>query len=172
MNLANPSHGSGFDANAAIVSMSHGRTAKHIGVYRMFQFTRSSPCLLGTPCPACARYTEKVLNQPDRYYYRGAQNICERAVPAPPAFFVTRQQALSLLFNGFALPIHDGWAVQLTFSVVTNLRDASSKADEHLVMAYLAGSYRARIAIEQAWSSPPPSVPADFTQPVPVYPFV
>lgn len=76
-----------------------------------------------------------------------------------------------MLFNGLAVLIHDNWALELTFSVVTNIRDASSKADEHLVMAYLAGSYRARIAIEQAWSSPPPSISADLSQPVPIYPF-
>lgn len=151
--------------------MSQGRTSKRIGVYRMLQFTRSSPCQLGTACPTCARYAEEIIGKPEHYYYRGAQNVCERAVPAPPAFTVTRQQALSLLFNGLALPIHEGWALQLTFSVVTNLRDASSKADEHVVMAYLAGSYRARIAIELAWSSPPPSVSADLSQPVPIYPF-
>jgi hypothetical protein len=138
----------------------------------MYQFTRNSPCLLGTPCPACVRYAEDILSKPRRYYYRGAQYVCERAEPAEPAFSVTRRQALSMLFNELALPIHDGWALELTFSVVTNIRDASSKADEHLVMAYLAGSYRARIAIEQAWSSPPPFISADLSQPVPIYPFV
>lgn len=151
--------------------MSHGRTSKLISVYRMYQFTRNSPCLLGTPCATCVRYAEEVLSKPQRYYFRGLQYICERAVPSPPAFYVTRRQALSMLFNGLAVLIHDNWALELTFSVVTNIRDASSKADEHLVMAYLAGSYRARIAIEQAWSSPPPSISADLSQPVPIYPF-
>jgi hypothetical protein len=151
--------------------MSHGRTPKRIAVYRMYQFTRNSPCLLGNPCPTCVRYAEEILSKPQRYYFRGEQYICERAVPSPPAFYVTRQQALSLLFNGLAVLIHDNWALELTFSVVTNIRDASSKADEHLVMAYLAGSYRARIAIEQAWSFPPPSISADLSKPVPIYPF-
>ncbi|HKT48784.1 MAG TPA: hypothetical protein VJV96_00730 [Candidatus Angelobacter sp.] len=151
--------------------MSQGRTSKRISVYRMYQFTRNSPCLLGTPCATCARYAEEILSKTQRYYFRGAKYVCERAVPATPAFYVTRRQALSLLFNQLAVLIHDGWALELTFSVVTNMRDASSKADEHLVMAYLAGSYRARIAIEQAWSSPPPFISADLSRPVPIYPF-
>ena len=137
----------------------------------MYQITRNSPSLLVTPCATCSRYVEEIPSKPQRYYFRGTEYVCERAVPAPPAFYVTRRQALSLLFNGLAILIHGGWALELTFSVVTNMRDASSKADEHVVMAYLAGSYRARIAIEQAWSSPPPSISADLSKPVPIYPF-
>ncbi|HEX5434645.1 MAG TPA: hypothetical protein VFY05_10440 [Candidatus Angelobacter sp.] len=73
--------------------------------------------------------------------------------------------------NGLAQLIHAGDAVQLTFSVVTNLRDQSCKADKELVMAYLAGSRPARVAV-YAWSAPPPSVPMECSQPVPIYPFV
>ena len=106
------------------------------------------------------------------YYFRGVKYICERAEPAEPAFFVTRLQGLTLVRNGMARLIHDAYALQLTFSVVTNIRDQSCKADEELIMAYLAGSVRARIAIYEAWSAPPPAVPVELSEPVPIYPFV
>jgi hypothetical protein len=151
--------------------MSHGRSPKLVPVYRMFQFTRSSPCQFGNPCPTCVRYAADGGRQND-YYFRGVTYICERAVPAPPAFLLTRRKALSLVRNGLARLIHEAYAVQLTFSVVTNIRDESSKADEELVMAFLAGSARARAAIYEAWSAPPPSIPATVSEPVPIYPFV
>lgn len=137
----------------------------------MFQFTRTSPCQLGKACPTCLRFAETGGGLQE-YYFRGVDYICERAVPAEPAFFVTRAQGLSLVRNGLARLIHEAFALQLTFSVVTNIRDQSCKADEELVMAYLAGSLRARIAIYEAWSAPPPSIPLELSQAVPIYPFV
>lgn len=154
------------------MNMSHHRDPKLVAVYRMFQFTRESPCLLGTPCGACQLYAQAKSVEPDDYYYRREQQyVCERATPAKPAFYVTRRQAFQMLFDRLAALIHEGWALQLTFSVVTNLRDVSSKADERLVFAYLAGSVRARIAIYQAWSAPPPSLAASIA-PSAGYPFV
>jgi len=150
--------------------MSHGRSPKLVPVYRMLQFTRKSPCQFGNPCPTCIRFAASGGDL--QHYFRGVNYICERAVPAPPAFFLTRRKALFLVRNGLARLIHEAYAVQLTFSVVTNIRDQSSKPDEELVTAYLAGSERARIAIYEAWSVPPPSVPVEFSQPVPIYPFV
>lgn len=151
--------------------MSHGRSPKLVPVYRMLQFTRTSPCQLGKACPACLRFAASGGDL-GHYYFRGVKYICERAEPAPPAFYLTRRKALSLVRNGMARLIHEAFAIQLTFSVVTNIRDESCKADEELVMSYLAGSRRARIAIYEAWSAPPPSVPVEFSQAVPIYPFV
>ena len=151
--------------------MSSGRSTKRVGVYRMLQFTRKSPCQLGKACPTCIRFAESGGDLKD-YYFRGVDYICERAVPAEPAFFVTRLQGLTLVRNGMARLIHDAYALQLTFSVVTNIRDQSCKADEELIMAFLAGSLRARIAIYEAWSAPPPSISVELSEPVPIYPFV
>lgn len=151
--------------------MSRGRSTKCVGVYRMFQFTRWSPCQLGKACPTCLRFAASGGDLQD-YYFRGVKYICERAEPAEPAFFVTRLQGLTLVRNNLARLIHDAFAVQLTFSVVTNIRDESCKADKELVMAYLAGSVRARIAIYEAWSAPPPSIAVELSKAVPIYPFV
>lgn len=136
----------------------------------MLQFTRRSPCQWVKACPTCLKFAASGGDLED-YYFRGLKYICERAVPAEPAFYVTRLQGLTLVRHGLARLIHDAYALQLTFSVVTNLRDQSCKADEQLVMAYLAGSRPARVAV-YAWSAPPPSVPMEFSQQVPIYPFV
>lgn len=150
--------------------MSRGRSPKLVPVYGMLQFTRTSPCQLGKACATCLRFAA-TGGDLRHYYFREVRYICERAEPAPPAFYLTRRKALSLVMNGLAQLIHAGDAVQLTFSVVTNLRDQSCKADKELVMAYLGGSRPARVAV-YAWSAPPPSVPMELSQPVPIYPFV
>jgi hypothetical protein len=150
--------------------MSHGRDPKLVPVYRLFQFTWDSPCFLGTPCSACQAYALEVGEQRS-YQHRRGQSVCERATPAKPAFHVTRRQGLILVYAGLATLIHAANALQLTFSTVINLRDQSSKADEQLIFQFLAGSHRARKAIIEAWSAPPPSVNKSCPS-GPIYPFV
>lgn len=150
--------------------MSRGRDSKLVAVYRLFQFTWESPCFLAKPCRACQLYAEK-FGERDRYQYRRGECVCERATPAKPAFYVSRRKGLILVYEGLASLIHAGNALQLTFSTVTNLRDASCKADQQLVMEFLAGSLRARQAIYEAWSCPPPAIDRECIH-TPVYPFV
>lgn len=150
--------------------MSRGRDPKLVPVYRLFQFTWNSPCFLGTPCSACQAYVLEYGEQRS-YQFRRGQSVCERATPAKPAFCVTRRQALIVVYAGLATLIHAGNAIQLTFSTVTNLRDQSSKADEQLIFQFLTGSYRARKAIIEAWSTPPCSVEKPCPS-GPIYPFV
>jgi len=150
--------------------MSHGRDSKLVPVYRLFQFTWDSPCFLAKPCHACRIFAERYGEQ-EHYQYRRGECVCERATPAKPAFYLSRRKGLTLVYEGLASLVHAGNALQLTFSTVTNLRDASCKADEQLVMDFLAGSLRARHAIYEAWSSPPPAIDRECA-PAAVYPFV
>lgn len=150
--------------------MSHARDPKLVPVYRLYQFTWESPCFLAPPCSACQAYALE-FGQQDSYQHRRGQSVCERATPANPAFYVTRRQGLILVYAGLATLIHGGNALQLTFSTVTNLRDQSSRADEQLIFQFLAGSYRARKAIYEAWSTPPSSIDKACSS-GPIYPFV
>ena len=150
--------------------MARARDTHIAPVYRYYQFIWDSPCILGTPCPACVEFALK-KRVDDVYRHRFGDCICKRATPAKAAFRVTKNQALTLVWNELAVFVHSGNAIQLTFTKVPNLRDCSSKVDEELVFAFLAGSESAKIAIYEAWKNPPPSIDMQLL-PLPVYPFV
>lgn len=150
--------------------MSHARDSKVVPVYRRFQFIWESPCRLANPCSGCRMYYEQTRRS-DRHFPRFGECVCKRARPAAAAFHVTRRQGLSLVYAELAEFVHAGDALRLTFSVVPNLRDQSSRADEELIFEFLAGSERARIAIYEAWKNPPPAIFKPSLL-LPIYPFV
>ena len=150
--------------------MSHARDNKVVPVYRRYQFIWESPCRLADPCSGCSMYSEKA-GKSDRRFPRYDECVCKRARPAPAAFHVSRRQGLALFYAGLVEFVHGTDALRLTFSAVPNLRDQSSRVDEQLIFAYLAGSRRAKIAIYRAWKNPPPATfrPCPL---LPIYPFV
>ena len=144
---------------------------RNIPVYRKNQSTLWSPCLLGTPCAVCRRHTNCY---PARRCYRcqrGKPPVCERAVPAEPAFGITFPHALALIYAGLAVFVLDRNAIQLTFWRVENVRDSSAKADEEFVFAFLEGHMDIADALEQGWHLPP-QVIAALAPERPLFPFV
>jgi hypothetical protein len=135
--------------------------AKQIPVYRMYQPTLHSPCLLGDPCAVCSAHSACRNGKPCRDCRRGRTPECERAEPAIPAFTVKFNQALALVRQGLAAFINRQTALRLTFSKVSHLRDQSLRIDEQFLLAYVQGDKRARAIIDDetvGWSNRPATV--------------
>lgn len=146
--------------------------AQRVPVYRQQQATMTSPCILGNLCPGCAKQAHcHITGYPCRSCRRGGFHACERATVAEPAFFVTFQYALGLVWNGLARFVNRNTALQLTFSDLVPLRDQSCKVDEHVIVLYTAGSSRARLAVDFGWSVPPSAIEKSYPH-MPVFPFV
>ncbi len=128
---------------------------RNIPVYRKNQSTLWSPCVMGNLCEKCKRHQDCSSEKRCRRCRKGIQFKCEREIPAEPAFGVTRREALTLIWARLAVFVLDATAIQLTFTRVENLRDASSKADEEFIFAFLAGSYDAELALEFGWNISP-----------------
>ncbi len=142
-----------------------------VPVYRKNQSTLWSPCMIGHLCPSCRQHSLCRAGNPCRRCKLSKPAKCDRAVPAEPAFGVTRREAITLIYAGLAIFALDNTAIQLTFTRVENLRDASSKADEEFIFAFLAGSRAAALALELGWSLPPETVEASAPTLLP-FPFV
>ena len=139
-----------------------------VAVYRMCQPISISPCQLGTLCPTCARHRRCVSGYACRECRRGKPYQCEREQPAPPAFMVKVREAMRLVEERLASFVHQNTALRLNYPQITNLRDMSAKADEHVIYLYVSGSYVARVAIDLGWAMPPEVVsmaePKSFAQ--------
>jgi hypothetical protein len=72
---------------------------------------------------------------------------CMNMVPTTPAFHVPAKVALALVNDGLAVLVNGGTAIQLLFSRLAHLRDASCKIDEAMLIAYAEGKKRARAAM-------------------------
>ena len=142
-----------------------------IPVYRMNQFILESPCQLGNPCRVCSRHRHCIEPRLCSRCRHNKRPECPLATPAEPAFGVKFRQALTLIYNGMAVFIHRNAALQLTFSELTDLRDRSSKADAQLILDFINGSTKARIALELAWGIPP-AILQEMLPQQPIYPFV
>jgi hypothetical protein len=123
-----------------------------VPVYRRHQITKVSPCTLGDPCPTCAQHTVCFAGNPCKSCRRGRWHECERASPAQPAFFVKFADAVRLVKNRLAKFIHHNSALQLKYSRLAHLRDASCKVDEHVVFDYAVGVRYARAIIDFGWA--------------------
>jgi hypothetical protein len=74
------------------------------------------------------------------------------------------KDAINLVKNGLAKFINRNTAVQLTYSRLAHLRDQSCKPGERLVLDYISGSYRARVAVELGWGTGPATTNKEFTE--------
>jgi len=142
-----------------------------IPVYRTNQFILWSPCQFGNPCPVCAVHRHCMEPRLCSKCRHNKRPECPLATPTEPAFFVKFRHALTLIYNGMAVFIHRNDALQLTFSELTSLRDRSSKADAQLILDFINGFPKARIALELAWGIPP-AILEEMLPQQPVYPFV
>lgn len=124
---------------------------KLVAVYRLYQLSYTSPCLLGDPCPTCARHKECQAENRCNDCLRGRRDDCERQMPAKPAFWSTVRAALRLLENRLAIFIHQNTAIRLTDDAFAHLRDFSCVIDEEVIFQYLAERYIARIAVDKGW---------------------
>ncbi len=124
---------------------------KKVAVYRLYQLSWDSPCLLGSPCPTCAKHKLCHAGEPCSRCLRGRFDDCERATPAKPAFWATVRTAMCLLNWRLATFIHQNTALRLTDDATAHLRDLSSVIDEEVLLLYLAEELRARIAVDKGW---------------------
>ena len=132
-----------------------------VPVYRMYQSTMISSCILGTPCPSCAQMAVcRTSGYKCRSCRRGGRHICERASFAEPAFYVTVRYALDR-----------NTGIQLTFADVTPLRDRSSKVDLSVILPYVGGCIHTRLVVDLGWSIPPLAIEKDCPLTA-IYPFV
>jgi hypothetical protein len=133
--------------------------AGRIAVYRMYQPTLYSPCLLGDPCFVCRQHASCRHEKACRDCKRGRAPECQRAKPTRPAFTVRFNQAMTLVVRGLAEFINRRTALRLTFSKVVHLRDRSLRVDERLLMDYAQGRAYAQAIIDDpaaGWSVQPP----------------
>ena len=122
-----------------------------IPVYRMYQPSLSSPCIMGEPSRTCALHAYCQSGHPCKYCRRGKVFECERAYPTPPAFAVRFAGAVQLVRDGFATFIHQNSALRLTFEKPTHLRDISCKIEEYAMWHYAAGYRFAKVAVNLGW---------------------
>lgn len=134
-----------FRAQAAIVILNDAHTRltaerkasreQPIPVYRMYQSSMVSPCLIGDPCSVCAAHVECRSGRQCQDCRRG-KTLCLRATPAEPAFTLTFTKAMIFVRHGLATFINGNKALRLTFSKISQLRDQSLKITEQLLIAY------------------------------------
>src|SRR5438270_1930693 len=109
-----------------------------IAVYRQSQATLFSPCVTGAMCGICeAHLRGKKKNTP-----------CPMLTATESAFSIPLKIATGLITDGLAKPVNweDGkgyTAIQLLFSRLAHLRDASCKIDEAMLIQYAEGRSRA-----------------------------
>lgn len=145
---------------------------RNIPIYRKYQFTMISPCLLGTACPGCVLHLSCLSGHPCGMCRRSEPHECLRnPVPAPPAFYMTFRGARALIDHGLARFIHHNTALQLTFSTVEKIRGRSCDINEGIIIGYILGWPPARLAVELGWSTPPKSKTRRCPTPT-MYPFV
>lgn len=125
--------------------------SQKVAVYRKYQLSLDSPCLLGDACPTCAKHKLCHAGDPCNRCLRGRFEDCERATPARPAFWVRVRTALFMLNWGLAVFIHKNTAIRLTDDSTIHLRDISGEIDEDVILQYLARDRRARIAVDKGW---------------------
>lgn len=143
-----------------------------VPVYRLYQSTMTSPCVLGSPCPSCVQQALcRTAGYPCRSCRRGRHHICERASFAQPAFYVSVRYALDLIRNGLARFVNRNTAIQLTFADVTPLRDQSCNVDLSVILPYIEGSIYTRLVVDLGWSLPPLAIEKACPL-TPIYPFV
>jgi hypothetical protein len=130
-----------------------------VPVYRKYQPTWISPCMLGDPCPSCLYHQKCILGDPCTECRRGDID-CVRKYPAEPAFTVTFRQAIRLLTYREAVFVHRKSAIQLTYSEVAHLRDVSCHVDAYVIHQYARGNRGFRLAVDIAWLRPPRIVAA------------
>jgi hypothetical protein len=131
---------------------------KLVPIYRMHQPTLVSPCVLGDLCSTCARHRLCHAGRLCGGCRRGLAYQCDRQAEAQPAFHVTLREALQLVHYGLANFIHRNSALQLTFDRLTHLRDLSCHVDQYVILDYVCGEFRPRLAVNQGWR-----IPADVT---------
>ena len=124
---------------------------KKVAVYRLYQLSWDSPCLLADPCPTCAKHKLCHAGDPCNRCLRGRFDDCERATPAKPAFWATVRTAMCLLNWRLATFIHQNTALRLTDDTLAHLRDFSCVIDEEVILEYLAERYIARVAVDKGW---------------------
>ncbi len=136
-----------------------------IPVYRMYQPTWISPCMLGDPCPTCYQHQKCILGKRACAQCRHGQGFeCERKFPADPAFTVPAGQAVRMVLYGEAVFVHRNTAIQLTYSDVTHLRDISCNVDPYVIHQYARGRRLFRLAVDIGWLRPPKVVTATAAQ--------
>lgn len=112
-----------------------------VAVYRKDQPRWQSPCQLGTPCLTCRTHAPCLAGTLCRGCRRGKAFQCERATPASPAFWLSFKDALLLKQDGLA-DLRDGnTTLQLNFSRLAHLRDASCKIDRHFLEALIGDHF-------------------------------
>jgi hypothetical protein len=131
---------------------------KMVPVYRQHQPRWISPCVLGNLCLVCRTHAPCLAGSPCRGCRRGKLFQCERATPAPPAFRLAFRDAITLVKDGLAIFRDGNTCLQLNFSRLAHLRDASCKIDLAMLMAYAEGQPRARAAVDIGWGGPIPDV--------------
>ena len=129
-----------------------------VPVYREHQPQWISPCSLGNPCATCQLHSSCSNGSPCRGCRRGKAVKCERATLAPPAFKLPFKHAITLVKDGLAAFRHGNTCLQLTFSRLAHLRDASCKVDEAMLIAYAEMQPRARAAVDFGWGVAIPDV--------------
>ncbi len=127
---------------------------KMVPVFRQYQRRWTSPCLLGNPCLVCRTHAPCLAGTLCRGCRRGKLFQCERATPAPPAFMLAFRDAITLVKDGLAIFRDGNTCLQLNFSRIAHLRDASCKIDLAILMAYADGQPRARAAVDISWGGP------------------
>ena len=68
------------------------------------------------------------------------------------------RDAITLVKDGLAVFRDGNTCLQLNFSRLAHLRDASCKIDLAMLMAYAEGQPRARAAVDIGWGGPIPDV--------------
>ena len=131
---------------------------KMVPVYRQHQPRWTSPCQLGNLCLVCRTHAPCLAGTLCRGCRRGKLFQCERATPAPPAFTLAFRDAITLVKDGLAVFRDGNTCLQLNFSRIAHLRDASCKIDLAMLMAYAQGQPRARAAVDIGWGGPLPDV--------------
>lgn len=134
---------------------------KMVPVYRQHQPRWNSPCVLGNLCLVCRTHAPCLAGSPCRGCRRGKLYQCERATPASPAFRLVFRDAITLVKDGLAIFRDGNTCLQLNFSRMAHLRDASCKIDLAMLMAYAEGQPRARAAVDIGWGGPIPDVSRD-----------
>jgi len=125
-----------------------------VPVYRQYQPRWTSPCLLGNPCLVCRTHAPCLAGTLCRGCRRGKLFQCERGAPASPAFRLAFRDTITLVKDGLAIFRDGNTCLQLNFSRIAHLRDASCKIDLAMLMAYADGQPRARAAVDIGWSGP------------------
>jgi len=134
------------------------KTDKMVPVYRQHQPRWTSPCQLGNLCLVCRTHAPCLAGTLCRGCRRGKLFQCERATPAPPAFMLAFRDAITIVKDGLAVFRDGNTCLQLNFSRIAHLRDASCKIDLAMLMAYAEGQPRARAAVDIGWGGPIPDV--------------